>query len=134
MEINYLAIIVATIAIMIIGMLWYSPMLFGNVWMKQVGLTAADQKRAKEKGMALPMFFNTLASLLMVYIISRLTSGMNFREAAEFLFWIWLAFIVTIQFGAATWELRGHTIWILNSAYWLVTLLAVTAILSAWPA
>ncbi|MFD2443916.1 DUF1761 domain-containing protein [Bacillus sp. CGMCC 1.16607] len=37
-EINYLAVLLATIATMIIGFLWYSPVLFGDVWMKEIGL------------------------------------------------------------------------------------------------
>lgn len=38
MEINYFAVLVATVATMILGFLWYSPILFGNVWIKHVGL------------------------------------------------------------------------------------------------
>lgn len=36
-EINYLAVLIATAATMVIGFLWYSPILFGNAWMKQLG-------------------------------------------------------------------------------------------------
>jgi hypothetical protein len=41
-EVNYLAVLLAAAATMIIGFLWYSPILFGNVWMKQIGLKAED--------------------------------------------------------------------------------------------
>lgn len=37
-EINYLAVLLATLATMILGFLWYSPLLFGNAWIKQIGL------------------------------------------------------------------------------------------------
>lgn len=33
-SLNWLSIIVATIVYFILGALWYSPVLFGNIWMK----------------------------------------------------------------------------------------------------
>lgn len=36
-EVNYLAVLVATVATMILGFLWYSPVLFGHAWVKQQG-------------------------------------------------------------------------------------------------
>lgn len=36
-EVNYLAVLAATVATMIIGFLWYSPVLFGKAWVKQMG-------------------------------------------------------------------------------------------------
>ncbi|MCD9020825.1 DUF1761 domain-containing protein [Cohnella silvisoli] len=36
-EVNYWAVLAATVSTMILGFLWYSPVLFGNAWMKQIG-------------------------------------------------------------------------------------------------
>ena len=33
-ELNYLAILVAAAANMVVGALWYSPFLFGSIWRK----------------------------------------------------------------------------------------------------
>ena len=37
-ELNYLAIVLATIAKFMVGGLWFSKMLFGNAWLAEVGL------------------------------------------------------------------------------------------------
>ncbi|MCQ6563233.1 DUF1761 domain-containing protein [Paenibacillus mendelii] len=37
-QVDYLAVILATVATMILGFLWYTPVLFGNTWMKQLGM------------------------------------------------------------------------------------------------
>ena len=37
-EINYLAVILATIAAVVVGFVWYSPALFGNQWAKLRGM------------------------------------------------------------------------------------------------
>jgi hypothetical protein len=36
-KVDYLAVILATVATMILGFLWYSPVLFGRAWVKQMG-------------------------------------------------------------------------------------------------
>jgi hypothetical protein len=41
-EINYFAVLLATLATVMIGFLWYSPVLFGNAWMKEIGFKKED--------------------------------------------------------------------------------------------
>ena len=43
---NYLAVGVAALATILIGALWYSPLLFGNIWLKATGYT---QEQMREK-------------------------------------------------------------------------------------
>jgi len=38
-SVNFVSIIVAALAYMLLGALWYSPVLFGNAWMKGIGKT-----------------------------------------------------------------------------------------------
>lgn len=44
MEFNYLAILVAAVVPMVVGFLWYNPKLFGNVWMREAGMTEEKMK------------------------------------------------------------------------------------------
>ncbi|MCA0756538.1 DUF1761 domain-containing protein [Paenibacillus sp. N4] len=41
-EVNYWAVLLATVSTMLLGFLWYSPVLLGNAWMKQRGLKKED--------------------------------------------------------------------------------------------
>jgi hypothetical protein len=47
-NLNLLAILVAAIATMPIGFLWYSPLLFANPWMREMGYDPNDKERIKE--------------------------------------------------------------------------------------
>ncbi|MDQ8734928.1 DUF1761 domain-containing protein [Paenibacillus sp. LHD-38] len=38
-EINYWGVLIATVTTMVLGFLWYSPVLLGNAWMKHRGLS-----------------------------------------------------------------------------------------------
>jgi hypothetical protein len=44
-EINYLAVVAAALAAFVLGGLWYSPVLFGRAWQREVGLSDEELKR-----------------------------------------------------------------------------------------
>ncbi len=41
-EINFLAVIIATVVYFLIGYIWYSPILFGKAWQRELGLSDED--------------------------------------------------------------------------------------------
>ncbi len=61
-EINFIALIAATATIMVLGALWYSPLLFGNAWMACIGKT--KETLGSPTG---PMIGSVLASLLSAF-------------------------------------------------------------------
>jgi hypothetical protein len=42
-NINYLAVVAATLSTMIVGSIWYTPKVFGNYWMKKAGVTPSGK-------------------------------------------------------------------------------------------
>ncbi len=64
MEFNYLAILVAAIVPMVLGFLWYNPILFGNVWMREAGMT---EEKMKSVNMGLIFGISFLLSILLAF-------------------------------------------------------------------
>ena len=130
--INYIAILVAALASMVIGMLWYGP-LFQKQWMKLAGITPQGMKKMKLSPMA-AMSMGFVASLVTAYVLSVFVGGvMAWTAAANFVFWIWLGFVAPVQLGVFLWEGRSFKLFILNTSYSLVTLVVMAGILAAWP-
>ena len=69
MEMNYLAILVAAIVPMILGFLWYNPVLFGNVWMRESGMT---EEKMKSGNMAVIFGVSLLFSILLSAMLQSL--------------------------------------------------------------
>ncbi len=46
MNFNFLALVLAALSTLVVGFIWYNPKVFGNAWMKEVGMTEADAKGA----------------------------------------------------------------------------------------
>ncbi len=64
MEFNVLAIIVAAIVPLVLGFLWYNPALFGNVWMRESGMT---EEKMKSSNMAVIFGVSLLLSILLSF-------------------------------------------------------------------
>lgn len=45
MEPNYLAILVAALSSFVVGFIWYNPKVFGNTWMREIGMTEESAKK-----------------------------------------------------------------------------------------
>jgi hypothetical protein len=70
-DLNWLAVLVAIVANMIVGALWYGP-LFGKQWMKEEGLTMGDIEGGNMAG---PYGVAVLNSFLMAFILANVMPG-----------------------------------------------------------
>ncbi len=71
-ELNWLGIIVATLIGMFLGAFWYSPVAFGNAWMKCIGQT--KETLGKQTG---PLVGSIFASLLTAIGVALLFALIN---------------------------------------------------------
>jgi hypothetical protein len=133
--INYPAVVVAAIANMIIGFVWYGP-LFGKTWMKLSGITP-DPAKASSMGRSYLLAF--VGSLVMSYVLAHaIVFGAAYFEmngvSAGLMcgFWNWLGFIAPVMLGAVLWEGKPWSLWLLMNGYYLVVLLVMGTILAAW--
>ncbi|MDO8495637.1 MAG: DUF1761 domain-containing protein [bacterium] len=133
-SINYVAVLVAGVINMVIGALWYSPVLFGNKWMKLMGWNK-ESVAGKKKGMGARYFANFVAALLMAYVIAHLVyliDALTWQEGVQLGFWTWLGFVATVSLGTVLWEGKPKALYFLNIAYYFVTFLVMGAILAVW--
>ena len=130
--INYWAVLVAALAAMVLGFLWYGP-LFGKVWMNLMNFKKEDMK--KTKNMGLRYFGMVVSTLVMAYVLSHFVdyAGANSVSTGLILgFWIWLGFFATKSLGMVLWENKSFKLYVLITAYDLVSFLIMSVILAVW--
>lgn len=134
-SVNYLAIVVAGIAAMAAGFMWYGPALFGKEWMKLMGHTAATMEAAK-KDMSKTYAISFALGLVSAYVLSHvMTMSQNYfgyprlSTGLTSAFWMWLGFIMPVQatevlFGGKKWKLFA-----INTGYQLAALAVMGVVL-----
>lgn len=133
-DVNYLPIVVAAVVSMVLGGIWYSPLLFGKIWMNLQGLKMSDMEKHKDKmGQSYALGF--LMSLVMSFVLAQflvLADVSVLNEGLEVGFWLWLGFIGTVTLGSVLWENKPFKLYLLNNAYNLLSMLLMAGILTLW--
>jgi len=132
-EINLWAVLLATLASMVVGSVWYAPPVFGNWWMKAVDLTKEKAEKAGWK----PIVISILTSLITAYVLAHVTylsasfyTDVSFFAAAlTSAFWVWLGFTAARIVTHDVFEGRPTKLTALNLAHELVTLLAMGVVI-----
>lgn len=102
MELNYLAIGVATVLQFIFGAVWYMPV-FGNLWGKIHGFdhqspeTQAEMKKGMAPLLVTQIVITFVTTVVFAILASGLPSSWNLFGLAGF---FWLGFIVPTQIAA----------------------------------
>lgn len=136
-DINYWAVLVAAVASMAVGFLWYG-VFFRKQWMALMDITTesiAGMRMSANKAYAIQF----LASLVMACVLAHSLiyasayldiDGLNAGIVAGF--WAWLGFIVPVSLGIVLWENKPWKLWMINASHYLVSLIVMGVILSLW--
>lgn len=137
MGVNLWAVLASAVATMVLGFLWYSPVLFANPWMKLMGYDPNDKaKMAEMQKSAGPSYgMSFVASVLSAAVLGKIIAiasvhsvlyGMKFGLA------IWLGFVTTVQLTNALFSRQPAKLYAINTGYQLVCYLAMGAIMGVW--
>jgi hypothetical protein len=131
-KLNYLAILVSALLWRILGMLWYSPALFGGTWMQITGMN--DQLFAAMNPLLIYVM-PVVAALVTFWVLAHAVAYAKAGSAgmgALVGFWNWLGFVGAIMFVALGFQGKPMALWYIDAGYDLVGLVIGGAILAVW--
>jgi hypothetical protein len=131
-HVNWLAVVLATVSSMVVGFVWYARPVFGNLWMKLVGLKESDMTKGSAKAIPLTI----VASFITAYVLAHVTYlahsffGNSFLvDALQTAFWLWLGLTAARVLVHDLFEKRPLTLTLLTVGHELVTLLIMALII-----
>lgn len=128
---NWFAIVAATIASFVIGGLWYSPILFGKLWMAEIGTTEEELKKSNQgKIFGLTFIFSFIMSVNLAMFLNDSATTAAWGATAGFLAgfgWVAMAIFVNGLF-----ERRSARYMLINAGYFVVSFIVIGLILGAW--
>jgi hypothetical protein len=136
--INFWAVLVSAIVTLVIGFLWYSPLLFAGPWMRLMGIDGHDKIQMAEmrKGAGRLYALSFIASLVSAVVLAKIinvTSVISIPYGMKIGFAIWLGFVTTVQLTGALFSKQPAKLYLINTGYQLACYLAMGAILTKWP-
>ncbi len=138
MGIDLWAVLVAAFSAMLVGFLWYSPLLFARPWMVLMGYDPEDKEKLKEmrKGAGKMYGLSFLASLISAAMLAKIVTITTVNTALYGMkigFAMWLGFVTTVQFTSVLFARQPVRLYLINTGYQLVSYLVMGGILAAWP-
>ena len=132
--INLLAVLVAAVATFVLGGLWYSPLLFGKVWVRAHGYTP-EKMEAMRAGVGRSYAVSFLCYLVMATVMALLigaTDTVTALGGVRLGAVCWLGFAATIGLTANLFSDKPLATYLLDAGYQLVYLSVMGAILASW--
>jgi hypothetical protein len=134
-EVHWIAILVSAVVSMIVGFMWYGPMLFGKVWMKEKKYSVQSMKKAQQE-MGKWYGLSFVASLVTAFVLSHvMTLSVNFYQypmlstGVNTAFWMWLGFIMPVQLTATIFGDKNWKLLKIDTGYQLASLLGMGVVL-----
>ncbi len=147
-EINYWALIVAALAALVVGAVWYSPFLFGNAWMElrfdpssldnytqNLNALAHAGATAHTKIPLGEMLAEFVRELVIAYVLARfvvLLRIVDWKGAVLLGVWVWIGFNATLLLGTVIHENMPWKLYAIHAGHGLVNILVMTVILGVW--
>jgi hypothetical protein len=130
-NINWLAVVVSTLAAFFIGFIWYSPLLFAKVWMKASGMTEEKAKSGNMGKIFVTAFlFTFIAAVNLAFFLA--DPSITTSSGAFYGFLTGFGWVLTGIGVIAMFEQKSWVYILINGFYWVVSLTVMGLILGAW--
>lgn len=129
---NTWAVLVCIVSNMIIGSLWYSPVLFGNTWLQLVGKSPADISRADANTSLMLSIIPAALSVIFLAIILSLVNASTVLDALIIGSILSAGLIGMSALNLVLFEDRSLKLAILNVGYSFVSFNIAAVILTLW--
>lgn len=137
-EINYWAVLLATLSTMVVGSVWYAPKVFGNRWARLAKVDMNADKTALQAWM--PIIVAILTSFVTAWVLAGATTiawhfyeGSYLGAAVVTGVALWAGFTAARFITHDAFEGRPSSLTVLNIAHEVVTVLVMAVIIGVWP-
>jgi hypothetical protein len=107
---------------------WYSPLVFGDVWAR-----ASDASLETTPGwkFAFAPLREIISAAVVLFLVRRVRAA-DWKSTIAFALVLWLGFYVVQLSGAVIWDQMPWALGAVHAGDWLMKLLVMTSLLGAW--
>lgn len=134
-QVNYWAVFACGVISMIIGFVWYSPILMGRTWMEEIEKTEEEMKKGHNPLRRYGLAF--LCNLFIAFSLAQLMVHSNVNTVAggiRLAFLCWFGFIVAPMVINSLFEGKSFKLLLVDSGHHLIVILVFGVVLGGWTA
>lgn len=129
--VNPVGVLLAALATFLIGMLWYSPILFAKAWISLNGYTP-EKLADLRKGAGRAYGISFLAYLVLGTGIGAVVHGGPPLQGVWMAFHLWAFIVMPVSLTALVFSEKRFGAWLIDAMYQCVYFAAMGAILARW--
>lgn len=131
-DINWLAVVLATVASMVIAGMWYADFAFGKLWKKLTKIDAIKAEQIVKTSMTVVLVVNLFTAIVLAAAISIVAN--TFDNSSVWLalmtgFVLWLVFSATTLLTHNMFEQKPLKLTIINNGYQLALFITMALII-----
>jgi hypothetical protein len=126
--VNWVAVIVAAVAGLVIGGIWYAPQVFGRQWARAAGVELLSPRQIPPTTLVLGIV-SVLVTSYALALLARATGAKTITDGAILGFVAWLGFVATWTLSAVAFQKKSWMYFYLNAGQGLVALVVLGAII-----
>lgn len=129
--VNYLAVVVAGIAAVVVGFVYYGLTGFRVRWLAMVGKTVAPGSQPPPAS-ALVGLAAGLVNAWGLAVLGRTVGASTLTDAVVLGLLVWLSFMATLSAATVAFEERPWGLWLLNNVHHVIIQVVMAAIVVLW--
>jgi hypothetical protein len=131
-DVNYLAALVAMVAAMVIGAVYYMPAVAGRVWMNAIGKTPEDLKAANRPALYIVTAVLAFLQAVTISAVCGWAGADGVADGALIGLLLWIGMAVPVISVTFIFEGRKRINHLISGGYYLISLVVMGGIVGAW--
>jgi hypothetical protein len=103
-DLNWLAVIAATVAYFAVGGIWFTPLMFGNAWMRASGIEMPAEGQGPGPAIYLSPLVSNLIATVATAMLAEATASDTFGEGIVLGLTVGFGYAVTLSLLGATFD------------------------------
>ncbi len=131
---NYPAMLVCVVIHMALGSVWYSPLLFGNKWLKMVKMSDRSPKQMKET-MIRGMTVSVIGAIVMAFVLAiamEYAGVVTFAGGMHVGLILWIGILAPSVAANYAFTQKSLALFAIDTLYPLVSMCIMGGILGVW--
>lgn len=126
-----LHVFVAAVLNFVIGAIWYMPSVFGNTWMKEVGI---HKDQIAKKSMTYAMVTSFICYLVTAFVLFRTLqmTSQNLTDVASVVAMVWIGFVAAVRLSHYVYEQKSFKLFVITSLHDLAGFIVMALVFWFW--